>query len=68
MKVSELIKLLSDLDRPDSLVYTVSGKKDYRNASYNHRSEQLKNICVFTGEDFGYEHMEGVFLASAEDD
>jgi hypothetical protein len=68
MKVSELIKLLDDLDQPESVVYTVSEKKDYRKASFNHRSAQLKNLCVFTGEDFGYEHMKGIFLAPTEDD
>ena len=62
MTVSELIKELQTIENKNAIVYAVSGQEDYRKSSFNHRSTKVKFTHEFTGNDMGYEHMQGIFI------
>ena len=62
MTINELITELQTIEDKDTIVYIVSGKKDYRKSSFNHRSTKVKAAHEFTGRDTGYEHMQGIFI------
>ena len=62
MTVSELIQELQTIENKNAIVYLVSGKEDYCKSSFNHRSTKVKSTHEFTGNDMGYEHMQGIFI------
>jgi len=62
MTVDELITELQSVKNKNTLVYIVANQEDYRKSSFNHRSAKVKSTHEFTGNDMGYEHMQGIFI------